>query len=99
MKAMKAKRRKTSLKVSPPDRQSQAAQQLVRGDDKAWHELQVFDHMGESVTTTSAMEIASVGCILRVSTSTATSVHEAVTFVPNVRIQGNRLIGFQYGHQ
>lgn len=99
MKAMKAKKRKATLKVSPADRPAQAAQQLVRGDERAWQELQVFDHMGRSISVTSAMEIQGIGCVLRVSTADNGSVHEALTFVPNVRIQGFKLVPFQYGHQ
>jgi hypothetical protein len=97
---MKTKKRKTSLKVAAPvDVRATAPKQLVHGDPNAWHELQVFDHMGRSVSTTSAMEIPGVGCVIRVSTVDNGFVHEALTFVPNVRIQGFRLIGFQYAPQ
>jgi len=78
----------SSAKSNVKDLETYGDGDLFKLLSKAWSENEGW------MKSTKAMEIPGVGCVVQVTTQQGGSIAEALTFVPGVRIQDQKLVAF-----
>jgi hypothetical protein len=84
----KAVKEKTLGNTSAAEAKKNVTDIVTFGDGDTWELICKASSVSEGwLKSTKAMEIPGVGCLVQVTTQQGTNVSEAVTFVPNVKIE------------